>query len=302
MKTLNALVVNFLVILVIQSCKKDITIKPIPYEDAVFIECILFPGTVPQVFVSRSLPFFDKDVTPQQVFARGAIVTITENSVVRTLLPDSVYDKFRCRWVPFYRGDIPSAIGNTYTLSVTYDGKTYSASTTISQPKVQIGTIEYSAEFFDLYGGHDGIIISFDDAPGSENYYRYQMNRMIDSSVHHAHVLDVIVNNCTNGELYFATDVGRTVFSDANADGSRLQMYIETAFEYSKDDTAWVFLQSLDKKSAAFYDNLDKQLQAIQNPFIEPVTIKTQIEGCIGIFGSAVMSDSVLFVYPQDHP
>ena len=79
-------------------------------------------------------------------------------------------------------------------------------------------------------------------------------------------------------------------------------MSIEVAYEYDKDDEGWVFIQSLDKNSAEFYKDLDEQLQAIFNPFVEPVFINTKINGAIGVFGSAVLSDSVLFVYPRDHP
>lgn len=37
-------------------------------------------------------------------------------------------------------------------------------------------------------------------------------------------------------------------------------------------------------------------------PFVEPVFIKTKIKGAIGVFGSAVLSDSVLFIYPRKKP
>lgn len=77
---------------------------------------------------------------------------------------------------------------------------------------------------------------------------------------------------------------------------------IEVTFEYDKGDEGWVFIQSLDQNAAAFYKDLDDQLQSIQNPFVEPVFIKTNIPGAVGVFGSAVLSDSVLFVYPRDHP
>ncbi|MBL0110618.1 MAG: hypothetical protein IPP42_07080 [Saprospiraceae bacterium] len=77
---------------------------------------------------------------------------------------------------------------------------------------------------------------------------------------------------------------------------------IEVTFEYDKGDEGWVFIQSLDQNAAAFYKDLDDQLQSIQNPFVEPVFIKTKIPGAVGVFGSAVLSDSVLFVYPRDHP
>jgi len=38
---------------------------------------------------------------------------------------------------------------------------------------------------------------------------------------------------------------------------------------------------------------MDDQLQAIYNPFAEPVNIYSKITGAIGVFGSAVLSDSV---------
>ena len=79
-------------------------------------------------------------------------------------------------------------------------------------------------------------------------------------------------------------------------------MMVEVSYEYSKGDTGWVYVQSLDKNSAEFYKELDNQLQAIQNPFVEPVFVNTKIEGALGVFGSSVLSDSVMLVYPQDHP
>ncbi len=55
----------------------------------------------------------------------------------------------------------------------------------------------------------------------------------------------------------------------------------------------------LDENSAEIYDNLDKQKLAQYNPFIEPVFLKTKIADCIGVFGSELVSDSLLFVSPE---
>jgi len=93
-------------------------------------------------------------------------------------------------------------------------------------------------------------------------------------------------------------NAGRIVFSDENVDGQRLELLIEVAFEYVKDDSTYVFIQSLDRNSAEFFIKLDEQSQAILNPFIEPIFLESKIDGAIGFFGSAVLSDSVLFVYP----
>jgi len=284
-------------------CEKVVEVKPqTGFTGDVFIESLLFPGELPQVFVSRSLPFFDESVTPQEIFARGASVIIEGTEGTQMLLPDSTFDQFRCRWVPFYGGQIPAQMGSTYKLTVTFDGETYTASTTIDQPKVNMDTVEYVAEFFDIYGGHDGVIITFHDAPGTGNFYRYQMDRMIDKNTHHVDVLEVIENTCVaDGELYPVTDLGRSVFSDFDdetIDGQKLQLLIEVAFEYQKGDTGWVYLQSLDRNSAEFYRDLDEQLLSRENPFVEPVFIETQIEGAIGVFGSVVLSDPWLFIYP----
>lgn len=285
------------------SCRKEVNIKPdASYESRLFIESILYPGEAPKVYLSLSQPFFNKEVTPQEMFARGAEVRLFNGTETELLQPDSTFDKFRCRWVLYYAGAMPAEYGKTYELTVAFQGKTYTAKTSIKQAKVNIDEVEYTPEFFDVYGGHDGVILRFTDVPGQRNFYRFQMDRFLDTSRHHAHVLEVIENNCTNGEKFWITDLGRTIFRDENNDGQALELNAEVSFEYRKGDPAYIFLQSLDEKSAAFYEDLDNQLQSILNPFVEPVFLKSTIEGTIGVFGSAVRSDTVLFIYPQDNP
>jgi hypothetical protein len=287
------------------TCKKNIIIDfPPAHVSQVFIEGMLYPGQKPQIFISKSNSFFSSKVTPQEVFARGAIVKITSDAMVDVLVPDSTFNKFRCRWEPYYRGNIPAQVGRTYTLEVNFEGKTYTATTTINQLKPKIDSVAYTENFIDIYGGHDGVIVYLTDRAGTKDQYRFQMNRMIDTSVRHAHVLDNFINTCVSGpqEKFPVKDIGRIVFTDENVDGQKLVMPIEVTFEYDEGDKGYIYMQSLDKNSADFYKDLDDQLQAIFNPFVEPVFIQTKIPGAIGVFGSAVLSDSVLFVYPKDNP
>jgi hypothetical protein len=292
-------------LLLIGSCKKDISINfSQEHSSKVFIEGMLYPGKKPEIYISKSNAFFSTKVTPQQVFARGAVVKITSGTIVDSLVADSAYNKFRCRWEPFYRGNIAAQWGKTYTLSVSFEANNYTATTTINQAPVTIDTITYAKEFFDVYGAHDGLIITLGDHAGTADFYRFQMNRIIDTSRHHAHVLDRFVNTCVSGpsEKFAVKDIGRIVFNDENADGQKITMSIEVSYEYKKNDFGWVMMQSLDKSSADFYRDLDEQLQATQNPFVEPVFINTKIPGAIGVFGSAVLSDSVRFIFPIDNP
>jgi Domain of unknown function (DUF4249) len=289
----------------LMACKKDITINfSQPHASKVFIEGMLYPGKTAQIFISKTNSFFSTKVTPQQVFAKGAVVKIMHGNIVDSLVADSSYNKFRCRWEPFYRGNIATEYGNTYRLEVIFEGNTYAAVTTISQVPANIVSVVYSREFIDVYGSHDGVIVTVADHPATTDFYRFQMNRVIDTSIHHAHVLDRFVNTCVSGpqEKFPVKDIGRIVFYDENANGQQLVMPVEVTYEYNKNDSGWIFIQSLDKNSADFYRELDEQLQAIQNPFTEPVFINTKIPGAIGCFGSAVLSDSVRFVFPMKAP
>ena len=299
------IIVTGFITLLFAACKKDITIDfSQTHNSKVFVEGMMYPGKMPQIFISKSNSFFSTKVTPQQVFARGAVVKITNGNIVDSLVADSSYNKFRCRWEPFYRGSITAQYGKTYRLDISFEGKNYTATTTINQSPVTIDSVAYTAAFFDIYGSHDGVIVSITDHPGTTDFYRFQMNRIIDTSIHHAHVLDRFINTCVSGpsEKFAVKDIGRIVFNDENADGKKIIMSVEVTFEYKRNDTGWIFMQSLDKNSAEFYRDLDEQLQAIQNPFVEPVFINTKIPGAIGVFGSAVLSDSVRFIFPRDHP
>ncbi|MCB0666232.1 MAG: DUF4249 family protein [Saprospiraceae bacterium] len=290
---------------VVNGCQKEISFEniKIDYSPQLFVEGILYPGTKPQIYVSNSLPFNHEKVTPQEIFVPDADLILSSSTYSERLVPDSTFDKFRCRWVPYYRGDITILFGEEYHLEINYGDDTYHANTMIDQPAVEIKDVQYTPEFYDIYGGHDGVIIKLNDPEGIKNYYRFQMDRRIDKSRMHAHVLDVLINDCAGeDELFTVTDLGRTIYRDEHLDGREITMYIEVAYEYEKGDSAKIFLQTMDRKSAIFYDELDRQLQSILNPFVEPVFIHSTIDGIIGVFGSAVRSQPFSFVYPQDNP
>ena len=290
---------------IISSCEQVIDLKPnSDYQGTVFVEGLLVVDQPAKIYVMEALPFDRPKVTPQQVFARNAQVVLSQNGISETLVADSNFNAFRCRWEPYYKGQQSIVFGETYFLEIEYEGKLYQASTTIDQSKPSIESITYNPEFFDIYGGHDGVSIVLSDPVGPGNYYRFEMNRQIDNSVAHAHILDVIQSTCTQqGEKFWVKDIGRNIFSDEGNDGQDLELLVEVSFEYSEGDSTWITMQSLDEKAALFYREIDEQLISIVNPFVEPVFLESKISGgAVGFFGSAVRSDSVLFIYPQDNP
>ncbi len=60
-------------------------------------------------------------------------------------------------------------------------------------------------------------------------------------------------------------------------------------------------VQSIDKATYDFFDQLDKQKQAQNNPFVKPVFIMDGQFGnkAIGFFGSVIHSAPVYFEFPE---
>ena len=89
MKNIQYLFISILIIS-LSACQKEITLDfSANHSNTVFIEGMLYVGQKSQVFISKSNPFFSPKVTPQQIFARGAVVTITSGLLVDILVADS---------------------------------------------------------------------------------------------------------------------------------------------------------------------------------------------------------------------
>ncbi len=283
--------------MVITSCEKNITIKQQPYQTKVSIQCLITPNQKPILYLNRTVPYFDPKINTRELTIDNASVIIDDGSYVNNLHFDSLYNFHFCRYEYFYKGlqDIQS--NKTYTLTINYKAASYTAQATTNLISTPITSTSYVHVFKDLYGEHEGVVLGYTDKPGSENYYRYEMGRMIDSSVKS---VGGVKSSCTFGQKYYVKEVGRTIYADKNLDGLPLTFTIEPTYSHKKNDSAYISLQSVDKNIYSFYDNLDKQKLAQFNPFVEPVfVIPGQFRDAIGVFGAYAVSESVLFVYPE---
>ncbi|MDP4284392.1 MAG: DUF4249 family protein [Bacteroidota bacterium] len=294
-KKTNTIFILFL--LVIMSCEKTITIKQQSYQSKLSIQGLITPGELPKIYINRTVPYFDPKVNTRELTVDNATVTLNNGSTNDMLHFDSAYNYHYCRYDFFYTHAQAIQANTSYSLNITFNGIVYSAQATTNQSKVSITSLNYVQTFKDLYGEHEGIIVGYTDKPGEENFYRYEMGRMIDSSVHS---VDAAKSSCTFGQKYYVKELGRTIYADKNVDGKALTFTFEPNYSHKKGDSAYVRLQSVDKNIFNFYDNLDRQKLAQYNPFVEPVfIIPGQFKNAIGVFGAYAVSDSVLFVYPE---
>lgn len=261
------------------------------YEPKLSIESILQPGEIPKVYVSTSVPYFSKEFTPSQLFAKSASVAISSLSGTDILTADSTFNQYTCLWQPYFVGSTAIREDEQYSLHVEYGGEAFDAQTTTNIRAVSIDSVSYVQAFSDLYGEHEGVVVDFSDLPGEGDHYRYRMDRDLSASKD-------TLNNCNTGS-YAAREIGRVIYSDQGHDGLPVRFVIEPAFKHKAGDETIVYVESLDKGSAAFFDELDKQKEAKINPFIEPIFLRSRIPGAIGVFGAAGLSAPIRFVYPE---
>jgi hypothetical protein len=298
MKNIIISAIIFGLIWAFTSCEKQVSIAPAPYKDQLSIECLLVANQKPKLYLNKSVAYFSNLVSTKDLFISDATVKIISGDVIDNLKTAIVHNDFLCRDEYFWQGDLEIVEGKTYTLEVTYKGQVFTANTTVNLNKPVIDSVGYTSQFSDLYGEHEGVIFYFKDIPNQSNFYRYEMARQVDSTVRTAN--DKIYRTECNGANFFSVnEIGRSIYDDKNKNGLPMSFVIEPSYTHKKGSEAQVYLQTVDEKSAKFYDALDRQKLSSYNPFVEPVFLNSQIEGCIGVFGTMNISEPMHFVYPE---
>jgi hypothetical protein len=285
-------------IFLLSSCTKDITINQSPYENKTSIQSLITPDSLPKVYVSRAVPFFDTRVSVSQLVRRDVLVRMTDGNEQISFALDSVFNPPTCEYFVFWRGNKKIQANKTYTLTVKDAANTFTAEASTTQSIVQIDSLKYITKFSDVYGEHEGVVIDFRDKAGLGNYYRYQMDRIIpDSIVNPGKVL----SPCSVGKNNPVQELGRTIYTDENLDGQPFTIIFEPTYKHKKGQEAFVRLQIMDKNTYKFYDNLDHSKLNQYNPFVEPVFVTQGQFGdkAIGVFGAYSVSKEVKFVYPE---
>ncbi len=260
-------------VLFLTACEKTITISPPPYADKANIQCSLEPDSLPVLFLYKTVAFFDPAILASQLFVRNATVEISSPDATDRLTADSTYNRLRCEYVYFYKGKNVIKANKTYSLKIVWNGKTINATTVTEQQPVRIDSVDYTPSFNDIYGEHEGVIAYFNGLVGQSNYYRYEMLRQIDTTLRYAS--SSLNGSCLGKDTITYLEIGRSVYDGTNLGGQQNKLVIEPAFTHKKGLVGMVRIQTLDKNSYSFFDNLDRQKLAQLNPFVEPIFVKS---------------------------
>ncbi len=215
---------------------------------------------------------FDQDNTFPVV--TGALVTIADNVGNLEVLKYTSNGNY-------VSSILQGTPGRTYTLSVTSNGKNYSAVSTMPPP-VTIDTLVVdttNSGFFTIGGGgsktkHYSVIASVKDPAGIANYYRFVEQ----------------VNGITKSNIY--------IVSDAFQDGQTITRRIAAGdTTIHTGDTITVSLQSVDKNVYEYFRTLNETLeQASGIQVASPANPETNLSNsALGYFNAcAVRSKRVI--------
>lgn len=288
-----------LVAIMLASCEKNITIPQPAYNGRVSIQSMIEKDSVPIVYFNRTVPYFDKKVTFNDLVIRNAQIIIKSSLGTDSLKLDSVYDRIYCEYDYYYKGYVPIQSNIEYTLTIKNGADTYTASAKTNLLAPPIDSVSYTPTFEDLYGEHEGIIVYFKDVPSQTNYYRFEMTRYVDTTTKKAS--EAIASPCLGRDSVKVRDIGRSVYSDEGLSGKPIKMVIEPAYSHKAGTWGLIYVTSFDKNAHDFFDQLDKQKQSQFNPFVEPVFLKDGQFGskAIGYFSAKTSSGPVKFVFPE---
>lgn len=273
------------VLLLITACKKVIDFDYNEIAPIVVIEGrVTNEGT--EVVVTKSRSVNDSVMGPCQA---GAVVVVSHQGVSETIPYDS-HSKS-------YRSALKGKAGETYRLSVDFEGRHYEGEAVMHAPAPIL-----SAEFIWFSMLDERMVVyelwALDPAPDERNYYRYRVDRL----THHPHFKDKRKGKAYAWNVF--DDRGnppgllyRDIFcmSERAADEDKEENWDRILYE---GDTITFQLMTIDRATYDYFTSLRTGQGGGANPR------SNLTGGCLGYFtaGSVTRADTLVFRYDSIKP
>lgn len=293
------LLVFLSLLLLFYACQKNITVSPPPYTSKASIQCFIETDSIPVLYFNKTVPYFDNAIKKNQLVIRNAQISITGSAGADVLTLDSLFDKIDCQYNYFYRGKNKIQPNTTYNLTIKSGSDTFTASATTDMIPPVIDSVTYTAKFSDINGEHEGVLVYFKDNATQTNFYRYELLRYANINTKKAE--SPILSACLGTDSVLVHEIGRAVFNDVGLQGQQIKIVAEPAYSHTKGTKGLIYMQAIDKNAYDFFNQLDKQKIAANNPFVEPVFLQPGQFGdkAVGFFSAKRNSKAYQFVYPE---
>lgn len=257
------------------SCTKEVTIDLPNPEKKIVVDGGIFPGQVPEINLTWSTGYFDPvdSASLASYLITNAVVTVQDGSIIDTLhLGFNPNKPIPIVW----QGNIPGQIGHTYVLTVTTEGKTATATTTINQP------LQLDSVWFKVEPGEDSLGFAWahmTDPPGQGNGYRWFAKRITRDADFMAPFGSTFDDRFIDGKSFdFAYTRPSPPASNAPEDNN-----VEAGY-YKQGDTVIVRFCTIGQNEVQFFRTFEIEVSNNGNPFASPGVIRTNVENGLGIW------------------
>jgi hypothetical protein len=268
-------ILHILLISLMLSCRKDVTLDMPGYRQKVVIEGSIETGGTALVFLSYSIPYFGNfDYnTPANAFIRGALVTVSDGHTTDTLREIDpsvgyVYAGFRLR----------GEQGRVYTLRVEVDQQVFETSSQILSPH----RLD-SLYFIEVRGDSLGFIGQrLREPPGGGDCYRWMARRLGRDLFYAAPFNSVFDDKFIDGQP-FVFSYNRGIQPDPFLQGGDDP---ERGY-YKRGDTVLVKFCRIGRREYEFWSTYYQNKTSNGNPFSSPANVKSMFgssENCLGAF------------------
>lgn len=257
-----------LTVLLAAGCGKEkiIEVKLPPYQSQIEVECYLEPGQPYRLTLYESVSYFEE---PDLPMIDSALVVITHNNVRDTLEFKLTYDPSNGKLYNYVSPkQVPFDYNSEFQLYVRdKKGREVTSSTYIPQP-VPIDTVEFRYNSDTL----SFPLVWFTDNPGSKDYYRY-----------------LLIQDTLQGDV-----LADYVFDDVLFQTSK--QAVGSNFKLKVNDHIIIRMHHLPEAFYRFLISIQAARDANGNPFGQPATIQSNVNGGLGIFTGLSYSEKQLNV------
>lgn len=249
--------------------QQEVTVKLPPHEETYVVECFLEPGQEHQVLMTRSVDFFEGKWLEG---VDGAEIIISSGEEERKLINLNKTDTLFYKVFNYYHPDkVVYEEGKEYQITIKYGDEVKASGKTRFLPKVEISDIYFRQNSDSLLATY----VEIADNPDEDNYYRL-----------------ILGGGVSKGGNNYGTNYDG-VWDDSRAVNGKLTM--NTAHILPPEARIAVKVYHIDKKYYEFLKSVQQAREANYNPFMQPASVKSTLNGALGAFSAiSLTSDTVI--------
>jgi hypothetical protein len=258
------------------SCTKEVTIDLPAPEKKIVVDGGIYAGAPAEINLTWSTGYFDPidSASLANYLITSATVVLHDGSLTDTL--HISYNPNKPIPIVWVGTTMIGQVGHTYTLTVTADGKSVTATTKIPSP------VALDSTWFRLEPPNDSLGFAWahlTDPVGNGNGYRWFAKRITKDPAFMAPFGAAFDDKFIEGQSFdFAYNRPSNPGSSAPEDNNEQRGY------YVIGDTVVIQFCTIGQAEVNFFRTYENVVASNGNPFAAPGVIKTNVEGGLGVF------------------